>query len=64
MAERTMAWLLLLFFPMTAVASPQLPLSPQQSIVDAHRTLLAAGWRPAPDQEPSPDERQWSGVTL
>lgn len=64
MADRTMAWLLLLFLPMTAVASPQLPLSPQQSIVDAHHTLLAAGWRPAPDQEPSPDERHWSGVTL
>ena len=59
-----MTWLLLLFLPMAAVASPQLPLSPHQSIVDAHRTLLEAGWSPAPDQEPFPDERHLSGVTL
>ena len=59
-----MTWLLLLFLPMAAVASPQLPLSQHQSIVDAHRTLMDAGWRPAPDQEPFPDERHWSGVTL
>ena len=63
-AERRMALLMLLFFPVTTVASQQLPLSPQQSIVEANRTLLVARWRPAPDQEPSPDERYWSGVTL
>ena len=59
-----MTWLLLLFLPMAAVASQQLPLSPHHSFVDAHRTLLAAGWRPAPDQEPFPDERHWFRVTL
>ena len=59
-----MIWLLLLFIPTAAVAAPQLPLTPQQSIVVAHRSLLAAGWRPAPDQNPSPDERHWSGVRL
>ena len=59
-----MTWLLLLFLPMAAVASSKLPLSPHQSIVDAHRTLLAAGWRPAPDQKPFPDERHWSCMTL
>ena len=37
-----MTWLLLLLIPMTAAAAPQLPLSPQQSIVEAHRSLLAA----------------------
>ena len=59
-----MTWLLLLLIPMTAAAAPQLPLSLQQSIVEAHRSLLAAGWHPAPDQQPSPDERHWSAVTL
>ena len=37
-----MTWLLLLI-PMTAAAAPQLPLSPQQSIVEAHCSLLTAG---------------------
>ena len=59
-----MILLLLLFMPMAAVAAPHLPLSPQQLIVEAHRSLLAAGWRPAPDQDPSPVERHWSGVRL
>ena len=49
---------------MAAVATPQLLLSPHQSIVYAHRTLLEAGWRPAPNQEPFLDERHSSGVTL
>ena len=32
--EQSMTWLLLMLIPMTAAAAPQLPLSPQQSIVE------------------------------
>ena len=48
----------------SAVAGPELLLNQRQSILEAHRTLLAAGWSPAPAQEPSPRERILSAVTL
>ena len=48
----------------SAVAGPELLLNQRQSILEAHRTLLAAGWSPAPAQVPSPRERIWSAVTL
>ena len=48
----------------SAAADPEALLSQRQSILDAHRTLVAAGWSPAPAQEPSPRERLLSAVTL
>ena len=47
-----------------AVAAPEPPLSQRQTILEAHRTLLAAGWSPAPAQEPTPEDRLWSAVGL
>lgn len=45
-------------------AEPGLLLHQRQTILEAHRTLLAAGWAPAPAQAPSLHERQWSAVEL
>lgn len=45
-------------------AEPGELLHRRQTILEAHRTLLAAGWMPAPDLNPSPDERAWSAVEL
>ena len=48
----------------SAATDPGVLLSQRQSILEAHRTLVAAGWSPAPAQEPSPRERLWSAVAL
>lgn len=48
----------------SAAADPEALLSQRQSILEAHRTLVAAGWSPAPAQEPSPRERLLSAVAL
>ena len=48
----------------SAAADPEALLSQRQSILEAHRTLVAAGWSPAPTHEPSPRERLWSAVAL
>ena len=61
---RQIGWLVLLFVPMAAFAVPAPQLNQRQTILEAHRTLLAAGWQPAPETHPSPGERHWSGVSL
>ena len=48
----------------SAATDPEALLSQRQSILEAHRTLVAAGWSPAPAQEPSLQERLWSAVAL
>ncbi|MBL6801702.1 MAG: hypothetical protein O2972_08845 [Cyanobacteria bacterium] len=61
---RQIGWLFLLFVPMAASAVPAPQLNQHQTILDAHRVLLSAGWQPAPEALPSPGERHWSGVSL
>ena len=61
---RRIGLLVLLFVPMAAFAVPAPQLNQRQTILEAHRTLLAAGWQPAPETHPSPGERHWSGVSL
>ena len=48
----------------SAAGSPLAFLQPDQSILEAHQQLIAAGWQPAPTQTPSERERQWAAVTL
>lgn len=59
-------WLLLLSLTSGpfALAAPEPPLSQRQTILEAHRTLLAAGWSSAPAQDPTPEDRLWSAVGL
>ena len=45
-------------------AAPQPQLSQRQTILEADRHLLADGWRPSPQQNPSDAEREWAAVTL
>lgn len=47
-----------------AQAAPVQELIARQSILDADRSLVAAGWRPSPQQQPSAAEREWSKVPL
>ena len=46
----------------SVAADPEALLSQRQSILEAHRTLVAAGWSPAPAQETSPRGRLWSAA--
>ena len=39
-------------------------LSARQTILEANRLLIANGWRPAPEQTPSPEERRLASVAL
>ena len=45
-------------------AAPVPKLMARQSILEADRSLVAAGWRPSPQQTPSAAEREWSKVSL
>ena len=45
-------------------AAPMPELTARQSILDADRFLVAAGWRPSPQQKPSAADRAWSKVSL
>jgi len=47
-----------------ALASPDGVLQADQTILEAHQHLVAAGWQPAPTQTPSERERAWAAVTL
>ena len=47
-----------------AQAAPVPELIATQSIVEADRSLVAAGWRPSPQQKPSAADRAWSKVSL
>ena len=42
----------------------ELKLSARQTILEADRHLFANGWRPAPEQTPTPEERRLSSVAL
>ena len=65
---RLVGWLPFMLLVLTAgapaAADVDPPLSQRQTILEAHRTLLAAGWSPAPAQQPSAQERLWSAVAL
>lgn len=65
---RQVAWfplmLVLLGSSAPASADSAALLTQRQTILEAHRTLLAAGWQPAPAQQPSQQERLWSAVAL
>ena len=61
---RQFGWPVLLLVPMAAIAVPASQLNQRQTIFEAHRTLVAAGWQHAPETNPSPGERHWSGVSL
>ena len=59
--------LIALLFSLCSVAvqaEPVLQLSQRQTILEADRHLLADGWSPSPQQNPSPEERQWASVSL
>ncbi len=45
-------------------ALPQPQLNQRQTILEANRHLIADGWRPAPQQTPSAQERAISSVSL
>ena len=55
---------LLSFLGTVAQAAPVPELIARQSIVEADRSLVAAGWRPSPQQKPSAADRAWSKVSL
>ncbi|MCB4377581.1 MULTISPECIES: hypothetical protein [unclassified Synechococcus] len=48
----------------SVLAKPEPQLSARQTILEANRHLIADGWRPAPEQMPTPEERRWSSVAL
>ena len=54
----------LLFNGAMVHAMPQLQLNKRQTILEANRHLLADGWRPAPQQTPSPQDRALASVSL
>ena len=56
--------LVVLAFAYRVAADSEPLLHQSQSILEAHRTLLAAGWSPAPAQQPSELERFWAAVAL
>ncbi|WP_413440686.1 hypothetical protein [Synechococcus sp. MIT S1220] len=45
-------------------ALPRPQLNQRQTILEANRYLIADGWRPAPQQTPSPQERAIASVSL
>ena len=45
-------------------AAPDPVLETDQTILEAHEQLVAAGWQPAPTQTPSEREREWAAVAL
>ena len=45
-------------------ALPQPQLNQRQTILEANRHLIADGWRPAPQQTPSAQERAMASVSL
>ena len=47
-----------------AQAAPVPELIARQSILEADRSLVAAGWRPSPQQKPSAADRAWAKVSL
>ena len=62
--SRRLLPVLLLGMGVSAAASPLGFLQTDQSILEAHQQLIAAGWQPAATQTPSERERQWAAVTL
>jgi len=49
----------------TAIQAAPVPeLIARQSILEADRSLVAAGWRPSPQQKPTAAEREWAKVSL
>ena len=48
----------------TLHAMPQPQLNQRQTILEANRHLIADGWRPAPQQTPSAEERALARVSL